>query len=135
MTLVEPDSEHNALPLFQRLPEAFRHYLIVFEALDTLPASSLRVRRILENAFFGREIINIVSAEGQARVERHERSEAWRRRLSRVGFRLMPITKSAIRQGRQALNLSAPFTLRSNRGMVHLDFEGGSILATSAWAA
>jgi len=135
LTLVEPDSEHNALPLLARLPEAFRHYLIVFEALDAVLADSPRVKGILESAFFGREIINIVSAEGQARVERHERSEAWRRRLSGIGFRLIPITRSAIRQGRQALRLQAPFTLRSTRGMVHLHFGGAPILATSAWAA
>ena len=135
MTLVEPDSEHNALPLLARLPEAFQHYLIVFEALDGVLTDSPRVKGILESAFFGREIINIISAEGQARVERHERSEAWRKRLSGAGFQLMPITKSAIRQGRQALNLRAPFNLRSNKGMVHLHFGGGSILAASAWGA
>lgn len=61
LTLVEPDSEHNALPLLQRLPEAFHHYLIVFEALDTLLANSPRARTVLESAFFGREIINILS--------------------------------------------------------------------------
>ena len=48
---------------------------------------------------------------------------------------LIPITKSAIRQGRQALRLQAPFTLRSTRGMVHLHFGGAPILVTSAWAA
>lgn len=133
MTLIEPDSEHNALPLVKRLPEAFRHYLTVFEAIDTLLPNSPRVRSILENAFFGREILNVISAEGQARVERHERSEAWRRRLSGVGFQLIPTSKSAIRQGRHALNLRAPFTLRLNEGMVHLHFEGASILAASAW--
>ena len=133
MTLIEPDSEHNALPLAQRLPEAFRHYGAIFEALDSLLSDSSRVKRILENDFFGQEIINVIAAEGQARVERHERSDAWRKRLSGLGFRLIPTSPLAVRQGRQRLNLSSPFALHLDRGIMHLNFADTSILAASTW--
>ena len=133
MTLIEPDTEHNALPLLNRLPEAFYHYLTVFEAIDALLPDSSRAKSILENAFFGREIVNVISAEGQARVERHERRDAWRKRLSGLGFRLLPATTSAIRQGQQGLHLKSPFSLHLNAGMVSLNFLGRSIVAASAW--
>ncbi|KAJ6358746.1 hypothetical protein OIU76_000463 [Salix suchowensis] len=41
------------------------------------------------------EVMNTVSCEGPARVERHERVDQWRRRTSRAGFQAAPIKMMA----------------------------------------
>uniref|UniRef100_A0A6N2MH74 Uncharacterized protein n=1 Tax=Salix viminalis TaxID=40686 RepID=A0A6N2MH74_SALVM len=42
-----------------------------------------------------KEIKNVVSCEGPARVERHERVDQWRRTMSRAGFQAAPIKMMA----------------------------------------
>jgi hypothetical protein len=86
LTLVEPDSEHNRLPLNLLVRESLAHYLTAFDALATLLAPHPAERQALEQAYFGREILNILSTDGMRRVERHERHGNWRRRLLRHGF-------------------------------------------------
>ncbi|MDX5481935.1 MAG: histidinol-phosphate transaminase, partial [Hymenobacteraceae bacterium] len=63
-TLTEPDSEHNKLEFMPRLRESLRHYFTVFDVLDTLLPQQLPERQIIEQEFFGREIINVISCEG-----------------------------------------------------------------------
>lgn len=93
--LVEPDAEHHALSFEARAIEAWRHYGLVFAALDATLDRSLGARSVIEGAFFGREIANVVGAEGAARFERHERIATWRSRLERAGFTASPITQFA----------------------------------------
>lgn len=135
LTLIEPDSEHNALPFVARVGEAYHHYLAVFEALDELLPTACRERSILENAFFGREVLNVVAAEGPNRFERHERANSWRRRLTQSGFRLLPCSPQSIQQDAQTLRLRSAFSLDDASGMVRLRFRDTSLLAASAWCA
>nr|POE72651.1 putative beta-d-xylosidase 2 [Quercus suber] len=44
----------------------------------------------MEQFYFAEEIKNIVSCEGSARMERHERVDQWHRRLSLAGFQAVP---------------------------------------------
>lgn len=133
LTLIEPDSEHNALPFVQRVQEAYHHYLAVFEALATILPVASRERAVLENAFFGREVINVIAAEGAQRVERHERSAAWQRRLGATGFRQLPFSSYAMQQEKQALSLPQPFRLWLERGMVRMGFGQTPLVSASAW--
>lgn len=135
LTLIEPDSEHNALPFVPRVQEAFHHYLAVFEALESVLPKDSKERSILENAFFGREVLNVIAAEGPNRVERHERSDSWRRRLTQSGFRLLPFSSQAIEQESQALRLGSSFSVDNAAGMVRLQYRQTSLLAASAWCA
>jgi hypothetical protein len=86
LTLTEPDAGHTELDFAARAAEAWRHYGLVFGALDGLCARTLPARATLEAAFFGREVMNVVGAEGPARCERHDRIEGWEARLRRAGF-------------------------------------------------
>ncbi len=133
LTLIEPDAEHNSLPFVQRIQEAFRHYLAVFEALDTLLGRCRTEQAILEDAFFGKEVVNIVAAEGPDRVERHKRSASWRQRLAGLGFNLIPFSQLAVRHVQRALSLSMPFRVSVDDRMTILSFGETPLLAASAW--
>ncbi|PQQ11608.1 DELLA protein RGL1 [Prunus yedoensis var. nudiflora] len=86
MVLVEQDTSHNGPFFLGRFMEALHNYSAIFDSLDAmLPKYDTR-RAKMEQFYFGEEIKNIVSCEGPARVERHERIEQWRRRMRRAGF-------------------------------------------------
>ncbi|WP_018480112.1 histidinol-phosphate transaminase [Pontibacter roseus] len=133
-TLTEPDSEHNKLDYLPRLRESLRHYHTVFDVLDTLLPPDMPERQVIEQEFFGREIINVVSCEGSRRVERHERNEAWQRRLVRTGFRpvqhpdLAPVLA-------EELQLHSEFSLVPNGAGYTLYWKGTNIIASTAWVA
>ncbi|MBD1396995.1 histidinol-phosphate transaminase [Pontibacter sp. JH31] len=133
-TLTEPDSEHNKLDYLPRLRESLRHYHTVFDVLDTLLPQDMPERQIIEQEFFGREIINVVASEGADRVERHERSDAWQRRLVRNGFG--PIAHPDLAQDlTDELRLHPDFSLVQNGAGYTLHWKGTSIIASTAWRA
>jgi len=131
-TLTEPDSEHNNLHFVPRLRESLRHYYTVFDVLDTVLPPQLPERQIIEQEFFGREIINVISCEGAARVERHERNAAWQRRLARTGFR--PYTYAALApQIVDYLQLHENFTLVKNGAGYSLCWKATPVVAATVW--
>lgn len=131
-TLTEPDSEHNRLDYLPRLRESLRHYYTVFDVLDTLLPADLAERQIIEQEFFGREIINVVSCEGSERVERHERDEAWQRRLIRNGFSPTPQQNMATKLTEE-LTLHPNFSLVPNKAGYTLHWKDTNIIASTAW--
>lgn len=131
-TLTEPDSEHNRLDFLPRLRESLRHYHTVFDVLDVLLPSDLPERQIIEQEFFGREIMNVVACEGNTRVERHERDEAWQRRLVRNGFTPAPQQDIGLELA-QELALHPNFSLVTNGAGYTLHWKGTNIIASTAW--
>lgn len=132
MVIVEPDSEHDNLGFVDRVDEALRHYSTVFGALDALLPRTLAERQTIENRFFGREVLNIVAGERGARVERHQRRQAWARSFTDAGFVALPLPVNANVLS-QELNLPAEFTITDDDGMQVLRFQGSPLLAASAW--
>jgi histidinol-phosphate aminotransferase len=131
-TLTEPDSEHNKLSFLPRLRESLRHYYTVFDVLDTLLPEQMPERYVIEQEFFGREIINVISCEGSARVERHERSQAWENRLKKIGFQ--PFQQEELDQVlTSSLNLHEHFDLRPTMGGYSLHWKNTPVIASSAW--
>lgn len=131
-TLTEPDSEHNKLEFMPRLRESLRHYYTVFDVLDTLLPAEMSERQIIEQEFFGREIINVTSCEGLARVERHERNEAWQRRLTRLGF--TPYEEQDLAEDlTYALRLHENFSLVANGAGYTLHWKGTPVISSTAW--
>ncbi|MBF9252805.1 histidinol-phosphate transaminase [Pontibacter sp. 172403-2] len=133
-TLTEPDSEHNNLHLVPRLRESLRHYYTVFDVLDTVLPPQLPERQVIEQEFFGREIINVISCEGTARVERHERNAAWQRRLTRTGFSPFALTMLPL-QLVDYLQLHENFTLVENGAGYSLCWKGTPVVAATAWVS
>ncbi|MCC9135507.1 histidinol-phosphate transaminase [Pontibacter silvestris] len=131
-TLTEPDSEHNKLEFMPRLRESLRHYYTVFDVLGTLLPADMPERQVIEQEFFGREIINVTSCEGAARVERHERNEAWQRRLTRLGF--IPYEEQDMAEDLiYALRLHENFTLVPNGAGYTLHWKGTPVISSTAW--
>lgn len=136
LTLVEQDANHNGPFFLGRFMEALHYYSAIFDSLQTaLPRNSTR-RVNIEQCHLAHEIGNIVACEGPARVERHERVDQWRRRMSRAGFQLAPIRLEGQARVWLTTNYAAhmdDYTLCDEKGCLLLGWKGKPIIAASAW--
>ncbi|GLT68053.1 hypothetical protein SLA2020_403160 [Shorea laevis] len=134
LILVEQDSSHNGPFFFGRFMEALHYYSAIFDSLDAmLPKYDTRQTKI-EQFYFAEEIKNIVSCEGSARIERHERVDQWRRRMSRAGFHSSAI--KMITQAKQWLGkvkVSEGYTIVEDKGCLVLGWKSKPIIAASCW--
>jgi hypothetical protein len=134
VTLTEPDAEHDRLPLTARVHEALTHYGALFDALAALVPDGDPARRVLEEQFFGREIVNVVGFDGVDRVERHQRHAAWGQRFHRAGFTPVDLTRHE-ELVRARADVREPTTLTADQGMLLLAWRGAPLLSVSAWTA
>ncbi|KAK6930886.1 Transcription factor GRAS [Dillenia turbinata] len=134
LVLVEQDSSHNGPFFLGRFMEALHYYSAIFDALDTvLPKYDTR-RAKIEQFYFADEIKNIVSCEGPARVERHERIDQWRRRMSRAGFHLSPIKMMMqAKQWLEKIKTCEGYTIVEEKGCLVLGWKSKPIVAASCW--
>uniref|UniRef100_A0A0D3EXI7 Uncharacterized protein n=1 Tax=Oryza barthii TaxID=65489 RepID=A0A0D3EXI7_9ORYZ len=132
--LVEQDAGHNGPFFLGRFMEALQYYAALFDALDAeLPRYGARRARV-EQFHFGTEIRNVVGWEGAARVERHERADQWRRRMSRAGFQSVPTKMAA--KAREWLVENAGgdgYTVAEEKGCLVLGWKGKPVIAASCW--
>lgn len=84
VVLCEPDSDHFVPDVKQRFVESWRHYSTVFRLIDQCHIT-IEEKRSLK-IFFGREIEDVLGVPETDRVERHERTSSWIRRLKSAGF-------------------------------------------------
>ncbi|KAL8474628.1 hypothetical protein ACS0TY_031180 [Phlomoides rotata] len=135
LVLVEQDSSHNGPFFLGRFMEALHYYSAIFDSLDAMLPKYDTKRAKMEQFYFAEEIKNIVSCEGPARVERHERVDQWRRRMSRAGFQLVPL--KILGQVKQWLgNITSSnegYTIVEEKGCLVLGWKSKPIIAASCW--
>ncbi|XP_076941245.1 GRAS family protein RAD1-like [Bidens hawaiensis] len=134
LVLVEQDSSHNGPFFLGRFMEALYYYSAIFDALDAmLPKYDTR-RAKIEQFYFAEEIKNIVSCEGPNRVERHERVDQWRRRMSRAGFQAAPVKLAAqAKQWLAKVEVCEGYTIVEEKGFLVLGWKSKPIVAASCW--
>ncbi|WOG89194.1 hypothetical protein DCAR_0208430 [Daucus carota subsp. sativus] len=134
LVLVEQDSSHNGPFFLGRFMEALHYYSAIFDSLDAmLPKYDTR-RAKIEQFYFAEEIKNIVSCEGPARMERHERVDQWRRRMSRAGFQPAPIKMIArAKEWLGKREYCEGYTIVEEKGCLVLGWKSKPIVAASCW--
>ncbi|KAH6772068.1 hypothetical protein C2S51_010472 [Perilla frutescens var. frutescens] len=114
--------------------EALHYYSAIFHSLDAMLPKYDTKRVKMEQFYFAEEIKNIVSYEGPARVERHERVDQWRRRMSRAGFQ--PVALKMVGQAKQwlnSINAGEGYTTVEEKGCLVLGWKSKPIIAASCW--
>ncbi|OAY59145.1 scarecrow-like protein 18 [Manihot esculenta] len=136
VTIAEREANHNHPFFFQRFLEALDHYTAIFDSLEaTLPPNS-RERLAVEQIWFGREIMDIVAAEGEDRRERHERFESWEMMLRSTGFTNVPLSPFALSQAKLLLRLHYPsegYHLQILSNSFFLGWQNHALFSVSSW--
>ncbi|PIA25178.1 hypothetical protein AQUCO_12300013v1 [Aquilegia coerulea] len=134
LVLVEQDSSHNGPFFLGRFMEALHYYSAIFDSLDAMLPKYDTKRAKIEQFYFAEEIKNIVSCEGPARVERHERVDQWRRRMSRAGFQPVPIKMLAqAKQWLGKVKVCDGYTIVEEKGCLVLGWKSKPLVAASCW--
>ncbi|KAK1347117.1 scarecrow-like protein 18 [Heracleum sosnowskyi] len=136
LTLAEREANHNFPIFLQRFVEALDHYTALFDSLEaTLPPNS-RQRIEVEQIWFGREISDIVAAEGDGRRERHERFRAWELMLRGSGFHNLALSPFALSQAKLLLRLHYPsegYKLDILNDSFFLGWQNQHLFSVSSW--
>ncbi|KAE8667054.1 Scarecrow-like protein 18 [Hibiscus syriacus] len=136
VTVAEREANHNHPLFLQRFVEALDYYTGVFDSLEaTLPPNSGE-RLAMEQIWFGREIVDIVAAEGENRRERHERLETWEVILRSSGFSNVALSPFAHSQAKLLLRLHYPsegYQLQVHNNCFFLGWQHRPLFSVSSW--
>ncbi|XP_068639154.1 scarecrow-like protein 18 [Aristolochia californica] len=136
VTVAEREANHNHPIFLQRFMEALEHYSAIFDSLEaTLPPTS-RERLSVEQIWFGREVIDIIAAEGNERREKHERFERWAEILRSSGFSNVPLSPFALSQAKLLLRLHYPsegYQLHLLSDSLFLGWQNKALFSVSSW--
>ncbi|KAI3969588.1 hypothetical protein MKX01_020149 [Papaver californicum] len=137
VTVAEREASNNHPNFMKRFVEALDHYTALFNSLEaTLPPNS-QERLTVEQVWFGREIADIVSGEGEERKERHERLETyWAEKLTSSGFTRLPLSPYALSQAKLLLRLHYPsegYQLQILNDSFFLGWQNQSLFTVSSW--
>ncbi|KAL1556093.1 scarecrow-like protein 18 [Salvia divinorum] len=136
VAVAEREANHNHPVFQQRFVEALDHYAAVFDSLEaTLPPAS-RERLAVEQIWFGREISDIVAAEGDNRRERHERFRSWEMMLRSAGFGNVALSPFALSQAKLLLRLHYPsegYQLHILSNSFFLGWQNQPLFSVSSW--
>ncbi|XP_047978241.1 scarecrow-like protein 18 [Salvia hispanica] len=136
VAVAEREADHNHPVFQQRFAEALDHYAAVFDSLEaTLPPAS-RERLAVEQVWFGREISDIVAAEGDERRERHERFRSWEMVLRSAGFGNVALSPFALSQAKLLLRLHYPsegYQLHILSNSFFLGWQNQPLFSVSSW--
>ncbi|KAG6405197.1 hypothetical protein SASPL_132783 [Salvia splendens] len=136
VAIAEREANHNHPVFQQRFVEALDHYAAVFDSLEaTLPPAS-RERLAVEQIWFGREISDIVAAEGDNRRERHERFRSWEMVLRSAGFGNVALSPFALSQAKLLLRLHYPsegYQLHILSNSFFLGWQNQPLFSVSSW--
>ncbi|KFK38060.1 hypothetical protein AALP_AA3G064800 [Arabis alpina] len=135
VTVVEQEANHNGIVFLDRFNEALHYYSSLFDSLED-SYSLLSQDRVMSEVYLGRQILNVVAAEGSDRVERHETFTQWKGRLGSAGFDPVPLGSSAFKQASMLLSLFAGgdgYRVEENDGCLMLGWQTRPLITTSAW--
>ncbi|KAL0735672.1 hypothetical protein Bca4012_011882 [Brassica carinata] len=135
VTVVEQEANHNGAVFLERFNEALHYYSSLFDSLeDGLILQSQD--RVMSEVYLGRQILNVVAAEGTDRIERHETLDQWRKRLGSAGFDPVSLGSDAFKQASLLLALSGGgdgYRVEESDGSLMLAWQTKPLIAASAW--
>ncbi|KAK1417969.1 hypothetical protein QVD17_27105 [Tagetes erecta] len=136
VTLAENEANHNHPIFTSRFEQAVNYYTAVFDSLEaTLPPRS-EERREVEQVWFGKEIVDIVSWEGDRRRERHERLSSWEMMMRIAGFGHVSVSQFGVTQAKLLLRLHYPsegFNIEVVNDSLLLGWKNQPLFTVSSW--
>ena len=138
VVLAEQEAGHNGASFRKRVAEALSYYAAAYDSLDAAAAAYRRPaaeRAEVERAVLGEEVRDVLLREGARRRERHDRLHQWARRMEVAGFRGVPLSYAALRQGVDTLRRCGVggCESREHGGCMLMCWRSWPLYSVSAW--
>ncbi|KAI6686844.1 hypothetical protein NL676_032757 [Syzygium grande] len=129
------NGSYNAPFFLTRFREALFHISAVYDMLDATVAGDNEQRLVMEKEFYGREIMNVVACEGLHRVQRPETYRQWQVRVTRAGFKQLPLDQELMKNARARLSrcYHKDFGLHEESNWMLLSWRGRIISGSTCW--
>ncbi|XWS53115.1 hypothetical protein CRYUN_Cryun11dG0130100 [Craigia yunnanensis] len=129
------NGSYNAPFFVTRFREALFHFFALFDMCETNVPREDHMRSMLEQKFYGQEIMNIVACEGTERVERPESYKQWQVRNMRAGFTQLPLDPELMKKvrGKVKERYHSDFVVDVDGRWMLQGWKGRIIYASSAW--
>ncbi|KAM7501880.1 hypothetical protein LguiB_000784 [Lonicera macranthoides] len=129
------NGSHSAPFFVTRFREALFHYSAFFDVFENTLTHDDHQRTNLENAFYGREVMNIIACEGPARVERPETYKQWQVRNMRAGFRPVPLNQELMKKFKSKVTAGyhKDFVFDEDGQWMLQGWKGRILYASSCW--
>ncbi|XP_020214550.1 scarecrow-like protein 34 [Cajanus cajan] len=133
-TQVINNGSHNSPFFATRFREALFHFTAVYDVFDTVVPRDNEWRMMIESEILGREVINVVACEGPQRVQRPETYKQWQVRITRVGFKQLPLNKELMAKFRTKLReYHRDFVLDEDNNWMLQGWKGRIFNASTCW--
>ncbi|XVE59271.1 hypothetical protein DITRI_Ditri05aG0032500 [Diplodiscus trichospermus] len=129
------NGSYNAPFFVTRFREVLFHFSALFDMGETNVPREDHSRSMLEQKFYGREIMNVVACEGTERVERPESYKQWQVRNLRAGFTQLPLNSELMKKVRGKVKecYHSDFMVDVDGQWMLQGWKGRIIYASSAW--
>ncbi|XWS74122.1 hypothetical protein CRYUN_Cryun02cG0188500 [Craigia yunnanensis] len=129
------NGSYSAPFFITRFREALFHFSALFDMCETNVPREDHMRSMLEQKFYGREIMNIIACEGTERVERPESYKQWHVRNLRAGFMQLPVDSELMKKVRVKVKecYHSDFMVNVDGRWMLQGWKGRIIYASSAW--
>ncbi|KAL4298173.1 hypothetical protein GQ457_12G028540 [Hibiscus cannabinus] len=126
---------YNAPFFVTRFREALFHFSALFDMCETNVPREDHMRSMVEQKFYGREIMNIVACEGTERVERPESYKQCQVRNRRAGFKQLPLDPELLKRVKAKVKqrYHSDFMIDTDGRWMLQGWKGRIIYASSAW--
>ncbi|XP_075634705.1 scarecrow-like protein 34 [Castanea sativa] len=129
------NGSYNAPFFLTRFREALFHFSALYDVFDvTIPRDNSQ-RVMFEREFYGREAMNVIANEGLERVERPETYKQSQFRISRAGFKQLPLNQEIMSLFRAKMKAwyHKDFILDEDKHWMLQGWKGRIVYASSCW--
>ncbi|XP_054815001.1 scarecrow-like protein 34 [Prosopis cineraria] len=129
------NGSYNAPFFVTRFREALFHFSALYDMFDTLIPRENQWRLMLEKEIYGREAMNVVACEGLERVERPETYKQWQARVTRAGFKQLPLNKELMAKFREKMEAwyHKDFVFDEDNNWMLQGWKGRILYASTCW--
>ncbi|XP_020214549.1 scarecrow-like protein 34 [Cajanus cajan] len=128
------NGSHNSPFFATRFREALFHFTAIYDVLDTVIPRDNKWRMMIESEIMGREVMNVVACEGPQRVQRPETYKQWQVRITRAGFKQLPLNKELMTKFRTKLrDYHKDFVLDEDNNWMLQGWKGRIFNASTCW--
>ncbi|OWM68796.1 hypothetical protein CDL15_Pgr024983 [Punica granatum] len=131
------NGSHKSPFFMTRFKEALHHFSALFDMMDVNMPWDSPERMFIEEEYYGRGAINVISCEGTERFERPETYKQWQNRVAKAGFRQVPLDRGLLEiyQARLKEHCNGDLMVYEDNKWLLQGYQGRIIYASSGWTS